>query len=141
MNEVLTELKDRTPDGDELCTKLKDPPMFMFSTTPGRDSDVTIFYDGGNSHCLFNEGTPDNLYGVKLADGPHPLGAVGATTVYGGDSWICQPKTTRGRREILIGIEVKDITTPFPRVDLREATAEIKAANPSNNQLQALETS
>ena len=138
MNEVLTELKDRTPDGDELCTKLKDPPLFMFSTTPGRDSDVTIFYDGGNSHCLFNEGTPDNLYGVKLEDGPHPLGAVRATTVYGGDSWICQPKTSSGRREILIGIEVKDITTPFPRVDLREATADIKASDPNNAKLQAL---
>ena len=138
MNEVLVELKELTPDGDELCTKLKEPPLFMFSTTPGRDSDVTIFYDGGNSHCLFDKGTPDNLYGVKLEDGPHSLGAVGTTTVWGGDTWICQPKTTNGRREILIGVEIDDITTPFPRVDLREATAELKADDPTNAKLQAL---
>ena len=46
--------------------------------------------------------------------------------------------TTKGRREILIGIEVKDITTPFPQVDLREATADIKANDPDNAPLQAL---
>ena len=90
MSKVLTELKDRTPVGEELITKLMEPPLFIFSSTPGRDSDVMIFYDGGNSHCLFDQGTPDNLYGIKLSDWPYPLGAVGATMVYGGDSWICQ---------------------------------------------------
>ena len=138
MSEILIELKAKTPPGEELCTKLKEPPLFMFSSMPGKDSDVSIFYDGGNSHCLFDEGTPENLYGVKLEDGPHELGAVGATVIEGGASWICQPMTTKGRREILIGIEVKDITTPFPQVDLREATADIKANDPDNAPLQAL---
>ena len=46
--------------------------------------------------------------------------------------------TTKGKREILIGIEVKEITTPFPKVDLREATTEIKEADLYNAALQAL---
>ena len=52
--------------------------------------------------------------------------------------WICQPMTNKGKREVLKVIEVKDITTPFPRVDLKEATAEIKASDPHNGDLQTL---
>ena len=36
------------------------------------------------------------------------------------------------------GIEAKDTTTPSPKVDLREAKAEIKEADPYNAALQAL---
>ena len=46
--------------------------------------------------------------------------------------------TTKGKREVLKVIEVKDITTPFPRVDLKEATAKIKASHPHNGDLQTL---
>ena len=58
--------------------------------------------------------------------GPQPLGAVGVTTVMGGDTWACQPLTTSGSREVIIGIEVPRITTDFPMVDLQEATHELK---------------
>ena len=44
----------------------------------------------------------------------------------GRDTWACQPLTTRGSREVLIGIEVDRITTDFPMVDLQEATREIQ---------------
>ena len=44
----------------------------------------------------------------------------------GGDTWACQPLTTRGSREVLIGVEVERITTDFPMVDLQEATREIQ---------------
>ena len=98
--DVVAKLKSITPDGDVLITKIKDPPLFMFSTIPGKDSAVQVFYDGGNSHCLFQKGTPDNLWGCVMKTGPHPLGAVGATTVYGGDCWACQPMTTNGKREV-----------------------------------------
>ena len=68
---------------------------------------------------------------------PRPK-AVGATTVYGGDAWACQPMTTSGKREILIGIEVAQITTDFPTIDLSEAIADIKASKPGDLALQAL---
>ena len=58
--------------------------------------------------------------------GPQPLGAVGVTTVMGGDTWACQPLTSSGSREVIIGIEVPRITTDFPMVDLQEATHELK---------------
>jgi hypothetical protein len=46
--------------------------------------------------------------------------------------------TTQGSREILIGIEVDQITTDSPIVDITEATAEIKASQPDNEKLQSL---
>ena len=127
IGDVISQLKELTPEGETLVTKLKDPPLFMFSTTPGKDKDVQIFYDTGNSHCLFQTGTPASLYGVRTRCGPFSLGAVGNTTVWGGDEWACQPMTTRGHREILIGLEVPQITTNFPYVNLQEATMELKA--------------
>ena len=60
-----------------------------------------------------------------MKTGLHHLGAVGATTVYRGNCWACQPMTTSGKREILIEIEVDKITTDSPLVNLTEATAEI----------------
>ena len=136
--EAMARLKNRTPAGDVLITKVKEPPLFMFSTIPGKDSPAQVFYDGGNSHCLFKKGTPDNLWGCLMKSGPHPLGAVGATTVYGGDCWACQPMLTSGKREVWIGIEVENITTEFPLVNLVEATDEIKASDPENTILQNL---
>ena len=46
---MLARLKNLTPPGDNLITKIKDPPLFMFSSIPGKESDVQIFYDTGNS--------------------------------------------------------------------------------------------
>jgi hypothetical protein len=46
--------------------------------------------------------------------------------------------TTKGHREILIGLEVPQITTNFPYINIEEATAEIKASQPENKELQAL---
>ena len=50
----------------------------------------------------------------------------------GGDTWACQTLTTRGSREVLLGIEVPRITPDFPMVDLQEATRELK--NSTDNQ-------
>ena len=136
--DTISKLRNLTPDGEQLMTKLKDPPLFLFSSTPGRYSDCQIFYDTGNSHVLFKEGTPENLYGVRTRTGPSALGAVGDTTVWGGDEWACQPMTTKGHREILIGLCVPKITSNFPYVNLKEATAEIKASAPDNQELQQL---
>ena len=138
IEETLDKLRNLTPEGENLITNLKDPPLFMFSSTPGRFSDIQIFYDTGNSHVLFKEGTPQNLYGVKTRSGPFALGAVGNTTVWGGDEWACQPLTTRGHREVLIGLCVPKITSNFHRVSLKEAAAELKASAPENEELQSL---
>ena len=138
IQQAIADLKALTPLGEELVTKLKDPPLFMFSSTPGKDFDATIFYDTGKSHVLFKEGTPANLYGTRTRCGPFAMGAVGATTVWGGDEWACQPMTTKGHREILIGLEVPKITTTFPYINIEEATAELKASQPENSELQAL---
>ena len=112
--------------------------MFMFSTISGKTREIQIFYDGGNSHCLFKTGVPEELWGCLTKHGPHALGAVGATTVYGGDAWACQPMTTSGKREILIGIEVAQITTDFPTIDLSEAISDLMASKPDDPTLQAL---
>ena len=109
----------------------------MFSSVVGRTRHHKIFYNTGNSHCLYRT-VPADLWGCMMRKGPHSLSAVGATTLVGGDSWACQPRTTSGNREILIGIEVEQITTEFPIIDLTEATADLKNSNPHNPKLQTL---
>ena len=136
--EIISKLKDLTPHGESLIPNFKDPPLFLFSNISGRYGPVTVFYDTGNSHCLFSKGTPENLYGVRVRKGPQPLGAVGGTTLWGGDSWATMPFTTKGTREILLGIEVDKITADFPMIDIQEATAEIKGDKPHDEHLQSL---
>jgi hypothetical protein len=46
--------------------------------------------------------------------------------------------TISGKREILIGIEVAQITWDFPTIDLSEAISDIKASKPDDLTLQAL---
>ena len=44
MAEAISQLQELTTLGEKLVTELKDPPLFMFSTS-GRYIDVQIFYD------------------------------------------------------------------------------------------------
>ena len=67
--EIMARLKNQTPAGDTLITKLKDPPLFLFSSIPGRDKTINVFCDSGNSHYLFTEGIPENLYGTRTKNG------------------------------------------------------------------------
>ena len=83
--DINSKLKDMRPQFENLITKFKDPPLFLFSSISGRYGPVNIFYDTGNSHCLFCKGTAKNLYGVRVKKGPQPLGAVGGTTLWGGE--------------------------------------------------------
>ena len=99
---------------------------------------MQIFYDSGNSHVLFKEGTPANLYGVKTRKGPFKVGAVGNTSVWAGDEWACQMPTASGHREILVGLTVPQITAKFPYVSLNEAVKDLKDSDPSNVDLQHL---
>ena len=85
--QIMARLRNRTPAGDTLITKLKDPPIVLFCSIPGRKKELNVFCDSGNSHCLFTKGTQENLYGIKTRKGPQPLGAVGGTAVMGGDTW------------------------------------------------------
>ena len=48
--ELVARLKSLTPEDDVLKTKLKDHPMFMFSTVEGKTHEHQIFHDAGNSH-------------------------------------------------------------------------------------------
>ena len=46
--------------------------------------------------------------------------------------------TTRGHREVLIGLTVPKITCNFPYINLKEATKDLKSDAPENQELQAL---
>ena len=50
----------------------------------------------------------------------------------GGDTWACQTLTTKGNRELLVGIKVPRILPNIPMVDLQEATRDLK--NSTDNQ-------
>ena len=139
LSEVANKLKKLTPDGELLSTKFKDQPLFMFFTAEGRTKDVNIFCDTGNSHVLFRDPIPkEELFGIKVRDGPFPLGAVGGTTVWANHEWACQIKTSGGSREILLGLTVDKITSKFPLVSLAEAELDLKCSDPNNKELQDL---
>ena len=64
-DKIMESLKNHTPVGDTLITKLKEPPLFLFCSIPGRHKVINVFCDTGNSHCLFTNGTPENLYVIR----------------------------------------------------------------------------
>ena len=50
--DITNDLDDNNDDIPE------NPPLFMFSSISGITREIQIFYDGGNSHCLFKTGVP-----------------------------------------------------------------------------------
>ena len=56
-DESMARLKNRTPVGDTLITKLKDPPLFRLCSILGWHRVINVFCNTGNSHCLFTNGT------------------------------------------------------------------------------------
>jgi hypothetical protein len=96
-------------------------PLYMF----GETYEIRIFYDSG--HCLLKTGVPGELWGCLTKHGPHALGTVGATTVYGGDAWACLPLAT-GLTHTLSGLT----NTPFEPLGHSLHTTTTTSDIPSN---------
>ena len=135
--QAVEKLRKLTPHGVKLDTEPKGYPLFMFGSAEGKTRSVCFLYDGGCSDCLMDESVPGKeLEGVKVAQGPFPIGAVGGIQVMAKDAWMVKIKMVDGSCQILEGLSVEKVTSEFPEVDLNEAVKEVKASKPKDTLLQ-----
>ena len=111
----------------------------MFGSAEGKKRSVCILYDGGCSDCLMHESIPGKeLEGVKVAQGPFVIGAVGGVKVMAQDAWMVKINMMDGSCQVLEGLSVEKVTSEFPEVNLTEAVKVVKASKPKDTVLQAV---
>ena len=137
--QAVEKLRKLTPHGVKLDTEPKGYPLFMFGSAEGKTRSVCILYDGGCSDCLMDDSVPGKeLEGVKVAQGPFPIGAVGGIQIMAKDAWMVKIKMFDGSCQVLEGLSVEKVTSEFPEVDLNEAVREVKASKPKDTLLQSV---
>ena len=111
--------------------------MFMFGCAEGKTRPIPMLYDSGCSDLLLKEGIPGKeLEGVKVANGPFVIGAVGDMKVMARDAWMVKCKMMDGGCQVLEGLTVDKVTSKFPRVNLDAAVKAVKSSQPGNKLLQ-----
>ena len=71
-----------------------------------------------------------------LQKGPFNIGGVGGLKVMANEEYLISVKRADGRMQHFQGVTMDNITTEFPNVDLKAATEEVEASDPSNQDLQ-----
>ena len=137
-NKAAEHLKDLAK-GSTVLEVPEGEPLFLFSCAVGKTRSIKIFYDGGCSHVVIKDEIPDKeLPGTMTKKGPLQINGVGNTKITVGDEWSCLLDLVDGTKQTIQGVTVDKITSKFPRIKLKEATAEIKASDPNNRKLQKL---
>ena len=109
-------------------------PIFMFLEAEGLHNPVNIFFDNGCTDAIFKSEIPGNeLKGTLVNKGPFQMGGVGDIVTMADDEWLVQLNRTDGKKQLVKGVTMKQITCDFPRAETSEVAAEIKAlkSNPS----------
>ena len=110
----------------------------MFQAIEGHENPVNLFYDNGCSNAIFKVGIPvKELKGTLLAKGPFQMGGVGDLTTRAEDEWLVQVNRVDGKKQIVQGVTMKQITCDFPAIDTTEAVAEVKGSNKEDKSLQS----
>ena len=111
--------------------------VFMFFGAQGINNPVYTFFDNGCSEAIFEEGIPGNeLRGTLLNKGPFKMGGVGNSSVVAEEEWLVQFNREDGKKQLVRGLTMKQITCEFPLIDTTKAEAEVKSSNPSDSILQ-----
>ena len=135
--QAVEKLLKLTPNGVDLDTEPKGAPMFMFGCAEGKTRAIPMLYDSGCSDLLLEDGVPGNeLEGVKVANGPFVIGAVGGVKVMARDAWMVKCKMMGGGSQVLEGLTVDKVTSCFPTVNLDVAVKAVKSSQPGNKLLQ-----
>ena len=109
----------------------------MLQGVEGLHNPVYTFYDSGCSEAIFREEIPGKeLRGTILAKGPFQMGAVGNTPVVAEEEWLVQMNREDGKKQLIRGVTMKQITCDFPLADTTKAEAEVKASDPMDTLLQ-----
>ena len=111
--------------------------IFMFFGAEGISNPVYTFFDSGCTEAIIREGIPENeLRGTLLTKGPFKMGGVGDTLVEAKDEWLVQFNRVDGRKQLVRGVTMDQITCDFPLINTTKAEAEVKASDPTNVLLQ-----
>ena len=145
VEEARVSLKDATEKLKEVAkgsTVLEVPegePLFLFSSAVGKTRPINIFYDDGCSHVVLKTGIPEReLNSVKTKKGPLSIGGVGNSTIIAKDEWACLLERTDGSKQVIQGVTMDHITSPFPMINVSQAVKEVKADDPNNKELQEM---
>ena len=113
-------------------------PLFLFQPIEGINGPVNVFYDKGCSDACFRSGVPGTeLRGTLLNKGPFDMGGVGNITTKAEEEWIVQMNRVDGKKQLVRGVTLKQLTCDFPAIDTTKAVEEIKASDPENIFLQS----
>ena len=129
--------KKHDPDV-EIVNPPEGPSIFMFQGAQGLNNPVYTFYDSGCSEAIFRVGIPGNeLRGSVLTKGPFKMGGVGDTSVVAEEEWLVQFNREDGKKQLVRGVTMKQITCDFPLIDTTKAEAEVKASDATDQLLQS----
>ena len=113
-------------------------PLFLFQPIEGLDGPVNVFYDKGCSDACFRTGVPGvKLRGTLLNKGPFDMGGAGNITMRAEEEWLVQVNRVDGKKQLIRGVTLNQLTCNFPAIDTSKAVDEIKASDPGNSFLQS----
>jgi hypothetical protein len=73
------------------------------------------------------DSVPGNqLRGTLLAKGPFLMGRVGDIATVAEEEWLVHFNRTDGKKQLVKGVTMKQITCDFPPIDTTKASAEVK---------------
>ena len=103
-------------------------PIFLFFTIKGRTRPLNVFGDSGCSHAVFKDGVPRfELNGILTAKGPISIGVAGGVNVTAKEEWMVSLPKTNGDLQTVVGLTMDKVTMDFPKINVEEAVADIKA--------------
>ena len=113
-------------------------PLFLFQPIEGVNGPVNTFYDLGCSDAIFRQGVPGTeLRATLLSKGPFQMGGVGDIKTTAEEEWLVQINRTDGKKQLVRGVTLKQITCDFPSIDTTEAVKEIVSSDRNNSFLQS----
>ena len=129
--------KKKKENRSELVPVPKGEPLFLFHAAQGKTGPVNTFYDTGCSHAVLQADIPfTQLKSQLVAKGPFNIGGVGGLTTIALDEWVVQVPRADGRKQLIQGLTVPQVTCEFPMINLQSAVHDVKADDISNQDLQ-----
>ena len=139
---------NKKDDGYEILPDVDNPSIFMLQfITVEKDKKLMVFYDSGCMGASLSSRTVQMIETENVRPGPTYMSVAGAETIKldTGDErfWLVLAGGTT--KATLTGLEMPNITTPFPTWDLQEAWEELRRGyvveNPAGEPLPTVSTS
>lgn len=120
---------NKKDDGYEILPDVDEPSIFMLQiVTVEKDKKLLLFYDSGCMGASLNSRTVQMIETENVRPGPTYMSVAGAETIRleTGDERFWLVLADGATKATLTGLEMPNITTPFPTWDLQEAWEEVR---------------